>query len=677
MKNQPELASNKKYMRKLFNRLVQRFFPQGTKLKSLEIKDTSRLKFKKTYKFILGIKSPDGKKFKKTIRGNIPSEDTGKEIKIADFTQSILYKKGFAFPPYQVPLSFGYFQPLKLVLYEEYPGTTISNLIKENSPDIKKYVKLSAQWLFEFHKLKIKYGPKRTLKQISDEIGYFKDDFKNYYPGFYNLISMSLEKIYPILQKDYQKNREKYILTHGDFNPNNIIINQDNVGAIDFGNSNNYDPFFDVANFITQLDFLIWNKIANKRMVNKLQKIFISEYLSLSGLKLRRIKERLVLHQAWWTIQIMSYLISIWPTHRARRPVLKGIESLQKLLKSMGIKIQKESVLLRDKTNLKSLLTNYDVMMKYFNRNLSTFFPQAKRIIRLEVEQPPALSLSSLLTKYTLALVLKNDEQIAVNIRGNSVLPNTYYLMHYLSNKNNEFLTTPRPLFYFKSLPYIFYEAVPGNSLRKFNFKSRGFISIVKKIALALAQLHNLTPPDIDKQTIKKEADFLLAIKKILVRNLPDKQTRIIDHLASLLKEEKELFNKKLFVISHNDFQASNIIVMPGNSIGFIDFTQSNLYFPANDVAYFLTHAEIMLNEILSAKKITEIKKIFLQTYLKSAKKPISNFVKKYLSLFEIRASFDIMAITTTLLGKKDKNRRRYVKLLINKIESDIKLWQK
>jgi thiamine kinase-like enzyme len=144
-----------------------------------------------------------------------------------------------------------------------------------------------------------------------------------------------------------------------------------------------------------------------------------------------------------------------------------------------------------------------------------------------------------------------------------------------------------------------------------------------------------------------------------------------------LLKEEKTLFSKKLFVISHNDFQASNIIVMPDKKIGFIDFTQSNLFFPANDVAYFLTHAEIMFNRILSAEQINKIKRVFIQTYCKSTKKQIARFVKKYISLFEIRAAFDIMAITVTLLGKKDKNRQRYIKILINKIENDIKLWKK
>ena len=141
------------------------------------------------------------------------------------------------------------------------------------------------------------------------------------------------------------------------------------------------------------------------------------------------------------------------------------------------------------------------------------------------------------------------------------------------------------------------------------------------------------------------------------------------------LKLAKTRFKEAKLVLSHNDFQASNIIVTPEKEIALIDYTLSCLFYPAFDVANFLVHLQIMLNRILSEKKIKILQKLFLETYLIKVRPNIAKEVKKSISLFRVRSALDIWTISTMLMGPKDKNRSRYLKILKKMVQENLKVY--
>jgi len=163
-------------------------------------------------------------------------------------------------------------------------------------------------------------------------------------------------------------------------------------------------------------------------------------------------------------------------------------------------------------------------------------------------------------------------------------------------------------------------------------------------------------------------ADLKNKIKQYDAKNYPLYKKYLLEYLQSVQKK----LTKKRRILSHNDFQASNILVTPQNNVAIIDYSLSTLFYPAADLANFITHLEIMLDRIIAPQKIRVWQNIFYKNYLKNIKKVLAKEARDIFSLMRVRSALDIWAITVTLMGPKDKNRQRYVKKLNNIIEENL-----
>ena len=667
-------VKNKKYMRKFFEKIVKDFFPPGSRLKNIKIFDTGEFEFKKSLKYQLTFKTPAGKIDQKIIRGNVPSRDTREEIKIADLSQKILYRKGFAFTPFHVPLSLGFYPKINLVLYEEYPGLTFSKYIRKKPKDLIYLTKQAALWLARFHELNINKGKIRSLNLIKKEVGYFKEDYKNYYPGIYAAGSTILENSFPLFKELVYAHHDQFCLTHGDFNPHNIIINKNSIGVIDWGRSCLFDPISDLANLIAQMNLIMWRGGFDLATAISVKKTFIDAYLGARNIKFKEIKTRFQLHELWWIMQIIAYTVSVSLSPEADETILRALKKAREICRRLNINTGENITPRQKKSNLKEVFANKEVMMKFYNKNLRVFFPQAKHIIDLTIDHPQALSETSFLTRTKITVATFKKEKVDYYLRGNIISHQTYKILKHVYEHNQPGLISPRPLFFFSSVPYVFYEETPGTRLREWNFKSNNFPSIIQKIAVTLARLHNLPWPPVNKRRYDEPnffQDLRTKIKKYDARNYP----MIKKWRDQYLKLAKTRFKEAKLVLSHNDFQASNIIVTPEKEIALIDYTLSCLFYPAFDVANFLVHLQIMLNRILSEKKIKILQKLFLETYLIKVRPNIAKEVKKNLSLFRVRSALDIWTISTMLMGPKDKNRSRYLKILKKMIQENLKVY--
>jgi len=166
--------------------------------------------------------------------------------------------------------------------------------------------------------LKAKIGRVKTLKAIREDMSHF---IKNY--GRHSLKVQAdgkkiLEHFYAAVQKQYHP--KKSGLIHGDLNANNIVINKNQVGVIDFGNAWRFDPLCEIANYLVQLELISWRSEVSPRLVDKLNAIFLKNYLQKTKQNNNRLAEkRIDLWKVWWMMQITAFACSIFIDSKKNR----------------------------------------------------------------------------------------------------------------------------------------------------------------------------------------------------------------------------------------------------------------------------------------------------------------------------------------------------------------------
>lgn len=312
LKNKKFAVLDKKYMETFFNKELGRFFPEFEKLTYLKIKDHSATGFKKAIQYSIAYQDKNKKIIKKSLRGNIPSLRSNHRAIIANQILKNLDKIGFNKDNFQANKPLDYFPKLRMMLYQSYPGIPLINLIIRKSPNIDKDIKNSAKWLIKFHNCQLKIGKLRTYQQEKQEATLFLKKFYEFFPDLVGDVKIILNKILKIKESLYPKIKNEAVLLHNDYNPHNIIVNGDKIGAIDFANACRFDPLFDVSNFLIQIEAIFcYGSVKDKSYLDRIRKIFLDQYIKESGGDKKQIIQRVNLYQSWWAIQIAYYLASI------------------------------------------------------------------------------------------------------------------------------------------------------------------------------------------------------------------------------------------------------------------------------------------------------------------------------------------------------------------------------
>ncbi|MFH0829487.1 MAG: aminoglycoside phosphotransferase family protein [Candidatus Kerfeldbacteria bacterium] len=661
---QPHLLTNHRYMRRVFARLVRRYYPRGTTIVSLKVKEVGSFRFKRALRYELGLKDPAGRPASVLVRGNVPSSDTQNEATVADRVQRALAKHGFAFGTLRSPVSFGVVAPLCLNLYEECPGLTLERLLRTNDKRAIVLVKDAGAWLAKLHQKKLGVSPKRTPDDNITEAAFFQDDVIRYAPRY-------SENMIRILGAAVQS--QQYIVSnfsrtlrsiHGDLNLGNVLRGRDEcTGFIDFGRSVVYDPLSDVGNFLAQLDFLAWEMPRLKREKKVLFAVFLKEYKRCVHNLGPRVAQRIGLHHAWWLLQILAYKLST-DAHFGRRVAGRALNATANLLAQNKFPVA-PPLIEADRSTLRIALTDTAVMHGFFQNKLTSFFPDTQKVERITISQPHALSTTSFLTRYRLVIMLPDGRLVQKNVRGNYVSKETLRIMRATYHHTTEFFDTIRPLYFLTRPGYVLYEELSGESLRAVPIRSQRFIGLIRPIARALATFHSIPVTSIKRLSWNSEQALVHSNASRAMKGVRSGRHTIRNAYETLVQAERPIWSAHRAIV-HNDFQASNII-QNAKKVGFIDFTMSGAGHPAIDVGNFLAHLTVMLYGKVGQRRVTALRKLFITEYLRWCRGIRRENFLSAVSVFELRGSLDILAITLTNLGTNDPNRRRYVGLLLRR----------
>ena len=223
----------------------------------------------------------------------------------------LAYDNGFKSGRVLVPRPLGYIKDLEAVFYVGMQGENMLEYIK-NGAAVQGAVRKAADFLAGFHQLKpaknIKLAKHKFDWQYLDPTDILKRD-KNRKPQ----LSQEIYDYYRQLKKYFNKdsNNFKFELSHGDFHPENIIINKfdsKQICIIDFSETCLAPFAYDLGSFLQQLRFMTLSYDVGGKKYKKWEEIFLSEYFNRRKIKLNgKIKSQISLYQAWTALKSAVY----------------------------------------------------------------------------------------------------------------------------------------------------------------------------------------------------------------------------------------------------------------------------------------------------------------------------------------------------------------------------------
>lgn len=315
-------------------------------------------------------------------------------------------------------------------------------------------------------------------------------------------------------------------------------------------------------------------------------------------------------------------------------------------------------------------------MKRFFQKNVRRIVPSGKTVAFLYPKYLRFLTAATFLVHYEMDIRLRNGRLVTKFFWGRHISRKAFEIMTYLHRELP--LLTPKPLYYLPHLSFVIYEELAGRMISEFDhFQSDVFMQSLPHIAESLARLHNLAPLVGNRRTAAKEKKHLELLKTKVQRYNPaafKKYRPLVNRLESKL--DAIFAMRKQFVISHGDFQASNIVFNVRTSqAGIIDFSDAELFYPTNDVASFLVHTHKIFTGVFPPSLLAKVNRLFLTAYYKTANKPIRGFVKRHLDLFIIRTCLDVIATVSVFMEfNKSPYYRNVVKTMFSEIDKRKKI---
>ncbi len=205
-----------------------------------------------------------------------------------------------------------------LALMEKHvAGKELYDLILDSDKDdAKKYLKMAAGWLAEFHNRNFHITPPdEYLKIERPRLEYYLRPLVENNHAHAERVKQILEEIWKDEVALIENNPGILVQGHGDFHLKNILIGYDKkteeeyAAAIDFNSSYQLPKAFDVGSFIAQYENMFFDnpEVQKKAPV----KIFYDEYMKLTNEDDPQFNNQIELYKARTNLSIMYYLVKV------------------------------------------------------------------------------------------------------------------------------------------------------------------------------------------------------------------------------------------------------------------------------------------------------------------------------------------------------------------------------
>jgi len=300
------------------------------------------------------------------------------------------------------------------------------------------------------------------------------------------------------------------------------------------------------------------------------------------------------------------------------------------------------------------ILLNQKWAKDFFNKKNGQYFPQ-KKIINCEVEPLKIyLNYKSVVVKYRLELLDEENNISEKNIVGkterlspvgreqNSNILNDYSTTKFLRKQGLKDIV-PKPIDYLPLFNLYLYEFIPGYFLQELSVKQKDqeFLDKIPDIVKSLKRIHEVKVKKKDKmirQDRKQEEKQWQYDLKLIQQYFPavfDKTLLWIKACRVLRNKYRKYFDNKVYQMTHGDFYSRNILVNIGQ-IKLIDFSNSVIYEPLNDVGNFLINTELMFEYDFHETYrllMEKLKDIFFQNYFSQLRTEEQEFKINYFIL--------------------------------------------
>jgi aminoglycoside phosphotransferase len=308
---------DEEYVLAMFRRKLLPLYPDFSGIEKIVIKPYKRLVWTTTYHVVVGFdiyfSSPEGKTTKILVVCSAHSDEPRDNVFQA---MKYLWERDFNQGDIDIPHPLFYSEYFRGTFYRGINGENLLYYIKEkNYKEVERLLPFAAELFARLHRLPA--GTSANFNPMNSRI-------KTVIPGVDTILrEMSLRynqkfdedlrKIYHYFiskEEKFFENQLELSLIHGDAHTENIIKTGENrIGLIDFTDFCLGDFARDIGTFLQQLEYKLVTKNKDQKMAEKLKKIFLSAYLSYSGLKLdSSLQERINLYYNFTAIRTSAFL---------------------------------------------------------------------------------------------------------------------------------------------------------------------------------------------------------------------------------------------------------------------------------------------------------------------------------------------------------------------------------
>lgn len=306
----PNLIIDREYLKELFNERIRSIDSQG-----VEILDVKSYKIKQHF---------DDRFFHYVIQNNVTLRTrkglrrrcqifcaafSGHGRKFMFEILSLVYRNGFDKGNTVVPRPLWYIAELQAGFYVGVPGDNLLEHIKNGNID-KTAIQKIAKGLRELHQVRGIHNLK--LKKHSFLWEYL--DPTDILGRAYNRdteLAIEIRNQFKELKALHKKIiDDKYLLSHGDFHPENVIINKFNskqVAIIDFSEGCLAPVYYDMASFLQQLEFMTRSYLTRIQYA-RLEKIFLDSYWGEVDITWEMMA-KMNLYKAWTALKSVVYFM--------------------------------------------------------------------------------------------------------------------------------------------------------------------------------------------------------------------------------------------------------------------------------------------------------------------------------------------------------------------------------